>query len=431
MAEMIEPKVLKGFRDSLPEGEGKRKTLIQKLEKVFELFGYQPIDTPVLEYTQVLLGKGGGETDKQMFRFEDNGGRDVALRFDLTVPFARFMAANHSKLVLPFRRYHIAKVWRGENTQKGRYREFFQCDFDIVGTRSVMADMDTLLLMVKAMDVLGVPSYEIKINHRGLFHQLLSHLHISDHSTEILRIVDKLSKIGEQEVSSLLEGIITKERTKDILDFVQKEANNKDTLKKMERLSGGPSEASKRLGEILDLLDSQGLSSYFILDPSIARGLDYYTGVVFETFLRDLPQIGSVCSGGRYDQLANLYTKEDLPGVGASVGLDRLLAGLEELGIEMEDQVKTQVLILHEDSAHSSEYLKAAQFLRQRGIGVEIYPQKKKLPAQYTYGEKKRIPFALILEKGTESILFSMKELSTGERFDGLSLDMVLERLSI
>jgi histidyl-tRNA synthetase len=430
MSELIQPKVLKGFRDSLPEQEIPKKALIRKLEDAFSLFGYVPIDTPALEYTEVLLGKGGGETDKQVYRFEDNGGRDVSLRFDLTVPFARFVAANHSKLPLPFRRYHINKVWRGENTQRGRYREFYQCDFDIVGTRSVLADLDTLLLMAQAMETLGVAQYTIRLSHRGIFNALLAKLGIQEHSVQVLRAVDKLPKIGEAKVRELLAEVAPDQAIDTILSFLEKKGSFAGTLANMEALTGGESQGSLRLKEIAQGLESLGKLEHFDLDPSITRGLDYYTGVVFETFLDELPEIGSVCSGGRYDQLAGLYTKEDLPGVGASVGLDRLLAALEQLEQISSQGQGTQALILNFDTQHYPAYLQLAMQLREAGIAAEVYPQKKKPNPQYAYAEKKGIPFVLSLnDEDVKNGRASIKDLSKGETKKSLEISQIIKTI--
>ena len=347
---MIDPVILKGFRDSLPKDEIPKKRIIRTLEDVFSSFGFVPIDTPVLEYTEVLLGKGGGETDKQIFRFSDNGGRDVAMRFDLTVPFARFMAAHHDEVGIPFRRYHISKVWRGENPQKGRYREFTQCDFDLVGADNALSDAEILTMMHRSFSELGIERYTFHLSHRGLFSTFLATLSLEDKAVDILRTVDKLRKIGGEEVRKILEEITgSAEKAEKIIAFITA-GEGKDflsTLESLENLSGGESEASKRMREIYSLLTALGIEKSFTFDPSITRGLDYYTGIVYETFLDDLPSIGSVCSGGRYNNLASLYMKEQLPGVGSSIGLDRLLAALEELGSPLlADSASAVILIV-------------------------------------------------------------------------------------
>ena len=426
MPDLIQPQVLKGFRDALPAQELQRRTLMAKLEQVFRSFGFVPIDTPALEYSEILLGKGGGETEKQMFRFEDNGGRDVALRFDLTVPFARFMATNLPQLVLPFKRYHMAKVWRGEKPQKGRYREFFQCDCDIVGVDSAAADFEILAIMARSLEAVGAEASTVLINHRGLFNRFLSRLGVQDQSVEILRTVDKVSKIGREEVLVLLETLTGRSSAEQILAYIETSGEPDEALLKLEALAGGPADDSQRLREVLSMLRENQLLHRFRLSPSITRGLDYYTGLVFETVLNALPEIGSVCSGGRYNDLANLYTKEKLPGVGGSVGLDRLLAGLEELGVMPQTATTTMVLLLNQEPSRVGRAHAVAQQLRNLGIPAEVYLDQRKIPAQYKFAETKGIPFVATLapELAQEPQLqtFQLKDIRTGEARAGLTV---------
>lgn len=402
MPAYIEPRVLKGFRDYLPTAEIQRKKLIQKLETTFSQFGFVPIDTPVLEYAEILLGKGGGETDKQVYRFKDHGERDVALRFDLTVPFARFMAQHVEELYLPFRRYHIAKVWRGENTQRGRYREFMQCDFDIVGTDTVSADADIVLTIIAALKSLDIGGFTVRINHRGLFNRFLENKGMLEKSSSILRAVDKLEKIGAQATRELLVAETDDKIADDILYFIQPEVSFQDTLNKMRSLCAAEDpiadEAYQRIRAVYDITKKAALADYIQLDPSITRGLDYYTGIVFETALTKMPQIGSVCSGGRYNELANLYTDRKLPGVGASVGLDRLIAALETIEAQKTQQPCPAVLIGTLDGTLFADYHALAMKLRMQGISVEVYPEAKKLPVQFAFAEKKKIPWMIMLD---------------------------------
>jgi histidyl-tRNA synthetase len=404
MADIIEPRVLKGFRDYLPEAESARSRLIDKLEATFLSFGFVPIDTPALEYAEVLLGKGGGETDKQVYRFRDHGEREVALRFDLTVPFARFMAEHVDELYLPFKRFHIAKVWRGENTQRGRYREFMQCDFDMVGTDSPSADADIVLVIAESMKALGVGPVRIRISHRGLFNRFLAREGLREKSVAILRIVDKLEKLGHEETLSLLTAETDAAIAGRVLDFITPAADFESTLSKMASFCAPDDPealaASERLAAINAIAKAAGCDQYLELDPSITRGLDYYTGVVFETTLVDMPKIGSVCSGGRYNDLASIYTTRNLPGVGASVGLDRLLAALEALGKRSTDSSAPKVLMTNIDPALLPGLHGFASRLRASGIACEVYPDSKKLLAQYGYAERKGIPYALLLDEG-------------------------------
>jgi histidyl-tRNA synthetase len=424
MPDIIEPRVLKGFRDFLPQDETARRGLQEILERVFRASGFVPIDTPALEYAEVLLGKGGGETDKQVYKFRDNGGRDVALRFDLTVPFARFMAAHCDELYLPFRRYHMAKVWRGENTQRGRYREFVQCDFDIVGVDSSSADADILLLIADAISALDVGGFSIRINHRGIFNRLLASCGAAGSSVAVLRLVDKLEKIGAAEVRLQLEAEIGPESAGKVLEFITAgtEAGGgagrgfEETLARMELLAGGPAEDTKRLRDIWLDAKEAGVSGSVVLDPSITRGLDYYTGVVFETRLSAMPEIGSICSGGRYDELAGLYTKKKLPGVGASIGLDRLLAALDHLGSMKGSQGYTRVLVLDVEDALEPRCHAIARALRAQGIETEVFPERRKLAQQFAYAERKGIPFAVIAgREETERGAVQVKDLRSRE----------------
>ena len=388
MADIIQPRVLKGFRDFLPQAEMERAALLEALTTTFRSFGYVPIDTPVLEYAEILLGKAGGETEKQVYRFKDQGGRDVAMRFDLTVPLARFMAEHAGELYLPFKRYHMAKVWRGENTQRGRYREFMQCDFDIVAT------------IAAAMKSLGVSDSTIHVNHRGVFNRFLARAGLAEKSVETLRIVDKQSRIGEDETRRLLAEIAGDVAASEILEFIRAGEGFQATLERMTRIAGGSNPDSDRLSEIFDMADACGLASVLSLSPNITRGLDYYTGVVFETFLDAIPEIGSVCSGGRYNDLASLYTKQRLPGVGAAIGLDRLLAALEAVGKAGKTIGYTRVLVVNAEASLCTEYQAAGAAMRAAGIACEVFPETRKLGGQYAYAEQKGASFALV--RGSE-----------------------------
>ena len=428
---MIDPVVLKGFRDSLPAQEIPKRRLIRKLEDIFALYGFSPIDTPALEYTSVLLGKGGGETDKQIFHFTDNGGREVALRFDLTVPFARFVAAHSGEIPRPFKRYHINKVWRGENPQKGRYREFYQCDFDIVGVDNEYADSEILSTMAYCMREIfqgDDGAFRFHLAHRGLFNDFLEALDVRERSVEVLRAVDKLRKIGRDEVARILsEETGSPDKAERILSFITVVEGESflDTLGRLEDLIGKPSAAASRLRATYSLLEEEGIAHLFSLDPSITRGLDYYTGIVYETFLTAMPSIGSVCSGGRYNNLASLYTKEELPGVGSSIGLDRLLAALEELGSPiLASSSGADLLIVSEDKAKSySEDVAWAGALRKEGLRCDLYPfNVKKMKAVYDYSGKNSIPFILVYNWKGERLL---KDTRTQESLAVKDLDEV------
>lgn len=426
----ITPRVLKGFRDFLPEDEARRARFVRILEDSFARFGFVPIDTPILEYAEVLLGKGGGETDKQVYRFDDHGGRDVAMRFDLTVPFARYMAQHRNELYLPFKRYHIDKVFRGENTQRGRYREFTQCDFDIVGTRSVSADLEIITVIASAFSALGVPGVTIHISHRALLNRYLETLGVVDRAEPVLRTIDKLRKMGREKTLQQLTDEIGGEAAEAVLAFTQATGDYATVLAHVESLIGedGPEVTALRaIGAALDELE---LTDTVRLDTSITRGLDYYTGIVYETFLTGAEGIGSVCSGGRYDDLVTLYSNEEMPGVGASIGLDRLLAALDELGIADDDGTIADVLIAMQDEGLLAHYHTLAARLRAAGYRCEVFPDSKKLGQQFAFAERKGIPTVVIcghteFENGTVNI----RRIADRSQYDSLPLDEAIERI--
>jgi histidyl-tRNA synthetase len=435
MANLIEPKVLKGFRDFLPPAEITRRAISEKIEASFRSFGFVPIDTPALEYAEILLGKGGGETEKQIYRFTDNGSRDVALRFDLTVPFARFVALHQGELVFPFKRYHIAKVWRGENTQRGRYREFTQCDFDIIGSDSAAADFEILLMIRATLQSLGTDVC-IHLNHRGLFNRFLAHIGAADKSVEVLRAVDKLAKVGVEETRQSLAAIAGEDGAAKILEFTGAGTNAagtgadsfEQTLQRITALSGGPSPESERLAALRRFMRDMGGDGVFVLDPSITRGLDYYTGVVFETFLTELPEIGSICSGGRYDNLAALYSKNRVSGVGSSIGLDRMLAALESLGRLPAAASYAQVAIACADEARSGAYQALAVRFREAGVPCEVFLEAgDKLVRQFMLAEKKGIAYLVIPGENPLRDPLTLRDLQKRQNREGLSFETALE----
>lgn len=427
MDTIIQAKILKGFRDSLPETETRRSILIETISHVFRNYGFVPIDTPALEYSEILLRKSEGETEKQVFRFTDNGNRDVALRFDLTVPFARFIAQHKNELSFPFKRYHIAKVWRGEKPQAGRYREFIQCDFDIVGADNATTDFEILNLMKESLHAIGVTDIKIHINHRGVFNAFLKKLQLHTVSEDILRIVDKLAKIGKDEVISQLIALFNDEnKAQEILEYIEGSDTFEKTLALMENLTAHSTEAQEgilRLKKVYALLQELELTQYFVLDTSITRGLDYYTGIVYETFLTKLPSIGSICSGGRYDNLTGFYMKEKISGIGASIGLDRLLTALEELNMTIDEYNFIDIEIFYTNDNQITTYQKLAKTLRKSHIRVEVFPDLKKLPYQYTVAEKKGIPFGIIVE---DNDALTLKNLKTREMHKDISVENIV-----
>lgn len=426
---LIQPRTLKGFRDFPPALAMPREEMIDKARGVFRSYGFVPIDTPALEYSEILTGKGGDESDKLMYRFTDHGGRDVALRFDLTVPFARFAAQHIGQLGTPFKRYHVGPVWRAENTQHGRYREFYQCDFDTIGTDSNAADIETALVIHDILAALGFERFAIHVNNRLVLNGLLASLGLAADAAAILRALDKLQKIGEEKVAAEMQATasVAPEQTGQILATVQVKGTNAEILDQLEAKLGDHERAAQGIAHLRQLVDAFSAAGIpearLALDASIARGLDYYTGTVYETLLDDLPGIGSICSGGRYDDLAGLYTKQHLPGVGASLGLDRLLAAMEELGLLQTNAAPADVFIVQFSEEALGQYIALARRLRTQGISTELYPEAKGMGKQLKYADRKDFSIAIIggpdeLTKGAWQVK-DMRDGSSEEVGDG------------
>lgn len=398
---LIEPRTLKGFRDFLPAAMIPREQLMETARRVYRRYGFSPIDTPTLEYLEILTGKGSEETDRQMYHFTDNGGRKVGMRFDLTVPLARFAAQHIHELGTPLKRYHIAPVWRGETPQAGRFREFVQCDFDTIGTTGVVSDIETALVIYELLREIGIDRFRIRINNRQILTGLLEQLDLKHASTAVLRALDKLEKVGADAVrKELSDANINETQIQQIFGFASIRGDAESVLKQLSSQLAGNELAQSgidRLNTIRGALQAAGVSAdHFEIDVSIARGLDYYTGVVFETTLGDLPEIGSVCSGGRYDNLAELFTKQHLPGIGASLGLDRLLSALEKLGRIPTNPSAADVFIPLFDADRINDYFALAALVRQSGLSAEVYPEPKKLGAQLKYADQRGFKVALV-----------------------------------
>ena len=432
---MIQPRTLKGFPDFLPAAMIARERLIETATRVYRSFGFVPISTPALELTEILLGKGGAESDRLMYRFEDRGGRDVAMRFDLTVPLARFVAQHQHELGMPFKRYHIAPVWRGENTQAGRYREFVQCDFDTIGTESAVSDIETGVVIHDLMRALGVERFRIRVNNRKVLTGLLERLDLAGASVPVLRALDKSEKVGPDEVVAEIvrEAGTSETQAREVLKITELSGRDDDVIAALDRVVGGS--ATGELGaawlrEVRTGLRAAGVADKNVqVDVSIARGLDYYTGTVFETFLDDLPEIGSVCSGGRYDDLASVYTKTRLPGIGASLGLDRLLAALEQLGMVEKTSATADVLVTFFSKNRGADYVALASTLRASGLAVELYPEPKKLGKQLEYADRRGHRFAVIVgDEEWKQGVAQVKVLATKESLE-VGLGELGERL--
>lgn len=389
----IEPRLLKGFRDYNLDEQSGRQVMFAKIQIVFEQFGFLPLSTPVLEYKEILMGK-YGDDQKLIYSFQDHGGRDVALRYDLTVPLARFVAQNQGSLTFPFKRYHIAPVWRADNPQKGRLREFYQCDVDVVGTDSVLSDIEVIACAGKTLEVLGLVNYKIRISDREI---------LKDFSPDTIRVIDKVEKIGveaaEQEMQD--RGISAAEIS---------------LAKKL--ISGVGVSPTPRLQKVIDGLAQYNLKGQVEFDAKIARGLDYYTGTVFETILLDKPEFGSICSGGRYDGLVDQFSNQTMPAVGSSIGIDRLYDALEEMNLLSKAKV-ADLLILNLDEKLQGEYIKLATSLRENNFNVELYYEAAKLDKQFKYAEKKGITWAVVMgEEEIKSGTVKLKNITTRDQVD-------------
>jgi len=429
---VIKPRTLKGFRDSLPAQMLSRERLTDTVRAVYRSFGFSPIDTPALEYSEILLGKGGMESDKQLFRFTDQGNRDVAMRFDLTIPFARFAAQHLSEIGIPFKRYHIGTVWRAEKPQKGRYREFIQCDFDTIGTTANSADIETLLVIHDLMEQIGLSRFTIRVNNRLLLNGLLEQLALTEQTSGLLRVLDKLPKIGaEKVVREMTDRLgVTATQAERVLELAGQTGPPLEILGRLEASlsdSQAGREGLTRLRELFTAAQTAGLpAERLALDLSIARGLDYYTGTIYETFLDDLPGIGSVCSGGRYDNLAGLFTSQSLPGVGASLGLDRLLAALEELGELEICTTPAPVLVILFDADRIGDYLRIGRLLRRSGIDTEVFADARAIGKQLKYANRKEFTVAIIA--GADEFAagtWQVKQLQTGQQHTVPEADLV------
>ena len=381
-----------------------RERLMETARRVFRSYGFAPIDTPAIEYTEILLAKveEGAEISKQLYRFKDAGDRDVALRFDLTVPLARFVAQHFATLGMPFKRYHLGTVWRGESPQAGRYREFMQCDFDTIGSTANGADVEIALVIHDLLTALGFERFTIHVNNRLVLNGLLAALGLQDKAVSLLRSLDKLPKLKHDGTRDemMKEAGVTAEQALQVIALADTKGSNREILDQLTKRFGDNESAQRGvafLEEMCQVLQAVGVSEErFKIDLSICRGLDYYTGTVYETFLDDLPGIGSICSGGRYDKLTERYSKQSLPGVGASLGLDRLLAAMEELKLLPKTSTPAPVLVTHFVAGKLGEYQRIARMLRGAGIGCEVYPEAKKLGAQFQYAERRGFQVALI-----------------------------------
>ncbi len=433
MANKVEPRTLPGFMELLPNDQVKFNQMIQIIQNSYERFGFLPLDTPVIELSEVLLAKAGGETEKQIYRFT-KGDSDLSLRFDLTVPLAKYVAEYYNDLTFPFKRYQIGKVYRGEKAQKGRYREFYQCDIDIIGDGelSIINDAQIPSIIYNTFKELGFDNFTICINNRKILNGLFKSLNLSDKATDILRIIDKIEKIGADAVKGELKTIdISSQAIDTIINFVSIDGNVDEKISKLKELNISDDTFNEGVQELSDVIKYIRFlkvpEGYFTVDLKIARGLDYYTGTVYETFLNDYRKIGSVCSGGRYDNLAEYYTDKKLPGVGISIGLTRLFYQLSQMdAIKVDKQSIADVLIIPMDSEFE-ECMKLASTLRmQANINTDIYFDDAKMKKKMKYADKWNIPFVIIIgEDERNTGLYTLKNMKTGEQLKLSAQDVI------
>lgn len=428
------PRTLPGFMELKPNEQILFNQIKEKIEESYKRFGFLPLDTPILELSEVLLAKAGGETEKQIYRF--TRGDDLAMRFDLTVPLAKYVSKNYGELQFPFRRYQIGKVYRGERPQKGRFREFYQADIDIIGDGelSIMNDAEIPSIIYTTFKSLGFDDFTIRINNRKILNGLFEYLNIVELSTEIMRIIDKLEKIGKENVKlELLKLNIEEETVVKILEFISISGNNEEKIEALEKLNIKNEVFEKGLFELKEVVKYIRLfgvpEENFSIDLTIARGLDYYTGTVYETFLDNYREIGSVCSGGRYDNLAENYTDKSLPGVGIAIGVTRLFDQLNDLKlIKIEKESISDVLVIS-TSDDVSECLPIANTFRKEGINTEVYMNDKKMKAKFKYADKLKIPYvAIIGEDELKENKVSLKNLVTGKQ-DTINMQEAVEIL--
>ena len=421
MSNKTEPRTLAGFMELMPNEQILFEQMKEKIEKIYQKFGFLPLDTPILELSEVLLAKAGGETEKQIYRFE-KGDTDISMRFDLTVPLAKYVAKNYGNLSFPFRRYQIGKVYRGERAQKGRFREFYQCDIDIIGDGklSIINDAELPSVIYNVFKELGFDDFTIRINNRKILNGLFESLEQKENSTEILRIIDKIEKIGKEAVIEELEKIeVPNNSIETIMNFIEIDGTTDEKLQKLQDLNIQNENFQMGLEELTQVVNYVRLfgipEGNFKVDLTIARGLDYYTGTVYETFLNQYRELGSVCSGGRYENLAEHYTDKKLPGVGISIGLTRLFYKLNELNLINADKKSVAEVLIVPMLEDLSVPIKIANNLRSNGINTEIYLNDKKLKAKMKYADKLEIPFVIVVgEDEVNSGVVKIKNMKTG-----------------
>ena len=433
---LIQPRTLSGFKDRLPQEAYAKASILHTVSEVFLSYGFMPIETPHLEYAEVLIKQGSDEIQKELYRFKDHGDRDVALRFDQTVPLARFITQHRHELEMTFKLYAIGNVFRGERAQKGRYREFTQCDFDFIGSDSLSCDAEILQVIYSSLTALNLQEFTIWLNHRDILNGIFEYFGLQNNIESALRIIDKLDKIGldsvkielqkeiniTQEIANKICDIITIKQTSHYSEFFEEIAYLKDynaTLKK----------GLDNLESMLNILNGLEFDiAVCRINFSIARGLGYYTGIVYETTLNQLKSIGSVCSGGRYDNLTQSFSKEKLSGVGASIGIDRLITALIELNVLKQKGTMARVLIIAMNEEYFAFAHKVAETLRQSDIKVEVYPDSVKIKKPLSYANTKGHEFSVLIgEEEYKTKTLTVKNMTSGMQIENISILRVLQ----
>ncbi|MDY2968500.1 MAG: histidine--tRNA ligase [Butyricicoccus pullicaecorum] len=423
--EKIKPRTLSGFMELLPAAQEQMERIMQTLRETYALYGFYPLDTPVLEASEVLLAKGGGETEKQIYRFQ-KGDTDLSMRFDLTVPLAKYVALNYGQLTFPFRRYQIGKVYRGERAQRGRFREFYQADIDIIGDGQldIINEAEIPSIIYKTFSRLGLKRFKIRINNRKVLNGFFAMLGLSDKASDVMRTIDKLEKIGPDKVREILteDCGATSEQADEILKFITIEGGTQGILEALKGYEGKNETLDQGISELTTVatyMEGFGVpADHFEIDLTIARGLDYYTGTVYETTMLDHPEIGSICSGGRYDNLAEYYTDKKLPGVGISIGLTRLFFVLQDKDyLNQNPPASPADVMILPMTDEVGPAIELATRLRDNGIRVQLHCEKKKFKAKITYADKLAIPYVIFMgEDEIKNNVVALKELATGEQ---------------
>ena len=422
----IKPRTLSGFMELLPDEQKKMQRLMDAIEESYSLYGYTPLDTPILESSEILLAKGGGETEKQIYRFT-KGDTDLAMRFDLTVPLAKYVALHYNELTFPFRRYQIGKVYRGERAQRGRFREFYQADIDMIGDGKldIMNEAEIPAVIYRTFHTLGLEHFRIRVNNRKVLNGFFALLGLTEKSGDVMRTIDKLDKIGPDKVGEILRDdfAVEADKVQEILSFIACPGSSADKLAFLEQYRGRNEVFDTGLDELSTVVRYVSFfgvpEENFEVDLTIARGLDYYTGTVYETVLTDHPEIGSVCSGGRYDNLAEYYTDRQLPGVGISIGVTRLFYVLQEQKM-LSDEILSapaDAVVIPMSETVLDAAVSAATVLRMSGVKTQVYFENKKWKQKIGYADKSGIPYAIILgEDEAAKGVVGVKNMSTGEQ---------------